>query len=134
MGVKDKTKIKEKKVKTEHSKQIVKKPTIAVKKVKGDKPEKKKKKDKDKDKPRKEIVQSPRKLKEPLATICKSKKLTRYETLRKVWNYIRVKKLQDPKNKMVIHCDETLKKLTKSKTIEGREVMSYIKPFMEPLT
>merc|ERR1712224_630759 len=88
----------------------------------------------DKEKPKKEIIQSPKKLKEPLATICKSKKLTRYQTLRKVWNYIRVKKLQDPKNKKIIHCDENMRKLTKSKTIESHTVMVYLKPFMEPLS
>merc|ERR1712113_1019732 len=54
---------------------------------------------------RKDPVQYVYKLKEPLSTICKAKKMTRYEVLRKIWTYIRLKKLQDPKDKRMIICD-----------------------------
>ena len=78
-------------------------------------------------------VQSPKKLKEPLATICKARKLTRYEVLKKIWTYIRVKKLQDPKDKTVIICDDNFRKLTKLKQISTKSVVSFLKPHMDPL-
>merc|ERR1712106_1007289 len=96
--------------------------------------DKEKVKDKVKDKKEKRVVvQSPRKLKEPLSIICKAKKLTRHEVIRKIWAYIHAKKLQDPADKAIINCDENLKKLTKLKQISQKNLMSYIKPFMEPI-
>merc|ERR1712130_302235 len=76
------------------------------------------------------VVQSPRKLKEPLSTICKAKKLTRHEVVKKIWAYIHTKKLQDPKDKTLIICDENL---TKAKQVSQKSLMGYIKPFMEPI-
>ena len=123
--IKEKEKVK--KIKTKDG-QIIK--------VKVSKLNKKEKLDKNKDKKEKKkrvVVQSPRKLKEPLSTICKAKKLTRHEVLKKIWAYIHTKKLQDPTDKTIIICDENLKKLTKVKQINQKSLMSYIKPFMEPI-
>merc|ERR1712018_351372 len=80
---------------------------------------------------RKDPVQYVYKLKEPLSTICKAKKMTRYEVLRKILTYIRVKKLQNPKDKRMIICDDTLRKMTKSKEIDAKSVTGFLKPFME---
>merc|ERR1719410_3079183 len=65
------------------------------------------------------------KLLEPLSTICKAKKLTRQEALRKIKAYIKLKKLQDTKDKNVIICDEQLKKMTKCKKIQQSALMSH---------
>ena len=74
-----------------------------------------------------------KKLLEPLSTICKAKKLTRQETLRKVKVYIKLKKLQDTKDKNVIICDDQIKKMTKCKKIPQSALMAHIKPFMIPI-
>jgi len=126
-GEKKKEKVKEKvkKIKTKDGKII---------KIKAGKLAKKDKQDKDKkEKKKRVVVQSPRKLREPLATICKAKKLTRHEVLKKIWAYIHSKKLQDPADKKIIICDENFKKLTKAKQINQSTLMSYIKPYMEPI-
>ena len=123
------------------------KSTIAVKRGRPasvnsnkDKKEKKKEKVKVKDqgktgktKEKKVINYTPKKLLEPLSTICKVKKGTRYEVLRKVWTYIRLKKLQDPSDRTTIICDENLKKLTKCKKFNQNALMGYLKPFMKPV-
>merc|ERR1712080_409231 len=83
---------------------------------------------------KKDAVQYVYKLKEPLSTICKAKKMTRYEVLRKIWTYIRLKKLQDPKDKRMIICDEVLRKMTKQKEIDAKLVSGLLKPFMEKTT
>ena len=75
----------------------------------------------------------PKKLLEPLSTICKAKKLTRQETIRKIWVYIKLKKLQDPSDKNIIICDDNMKKITKCKKIQQSKLMAYVKPFMVPL-
>lgn len=75
----------------------------------------------------------PKKLLEPLSTICKAKKLTRPETIRRLWAYIKLKKLQDPGDKTTIICDEHMKKMTKKKKIKQNTLLSYIKPFMIPM-
>ena len=74
-----------------------------------------------------------KKLLEPLSTICKAKKLTRQETLKKIKAYIKLKKLQDTKDKNVIICDDQLRKITKSKKIQLAALMGHIKPFMIPI-
>ena len=88
---------------------------------------------KGKTKEKKVINYTPKKLVEPLSTICKVKKGTRYEVLRKVWAYIRLKKLQSADDKKIIICDENLKKLTKCKKFSQNALMGYLKPFMKPL-
>jgi len=131
--IKPKEKEKMKKIKTKDGKIIKVKVSKLKKKEKVGK-DKEKVKDKVKDKKEKRVVvQSPRKLKEPLSIICKAKKLTRHEVIRKIWAYIHAKKLQDPADKTIINCDENLKKLTKLKQISQKNLMSYIKPFMEPI-
>merc|ERR1712203_877832 len=98
------------------------------------KEEKAKKGGKEAEKDRKEPLQYVYKLKEPLSIICKAKKMTRYEVLRKIWTYIRVKKLQDPKDKRSIICDDNLRKMTKMKVIDTKAVTGFLKPFMEKTT
>jgi len=132
--VKEKEKLK--KIKTKDGK-IIKIKASKLKKKEKEGKDKEKTKDKTKDKKEKKekrvVIQSPRKLKEPLSTICKAKKLTRHEVVKKIWAYIHAKKLQDPTDKTVINCDENLKKLTKVKQIQQKSLMGYIKPFMEPI-
>eukprot|EP00092_Neocalanus_flemingeri_P011152 GFUD01012014.1.p1 GENE.GFUD01012014.1~~GFUD01012014.1.p1 ORF type:complete len:1088 (-),score=342.73 GFUD01012014.1:789-4052(-) len=114
-----------KKIKTKDGKVLKVKASKLTKKVKQDKDKKEKKK--------RVVVQSPQKIKEPLSIICKAKRLTRHEVLKKIWAYIHAKKLQDPTDKTIIICDENFKKLTKCKQISQSSLMSYIKPFMEPI-
>merc|ERR1719219_1703673 len=83
--------------------------------------------EKKKSKEKKEPLQYVYKLKEPLSIICKAKKMTRYEVLRKIWTYIRVKKLQDPKDKRSIICDDNLRKMTKMKEIDAKAVTGCLR-------
>ena len=128
-----KKKVKDGDAKDEKKKSKEKKETGDVK-SKLKKEEKAKKGGKEAEKDRKEAVQYVYKLKEPLSIICKAKKMTRYEVLRKIWTYIRVKKLQDPKDKRSIICDDNLRKMTKMKVIDTKAVTGFLKPFMEKTT
>jgi len=57
----------------------------------------------------------PRKLSADLAALLGEKELTRPEVIKKLWDYIKANKLQDPKNKRLIQPDEKLAKIFKSK-------------------
>lgn len=46
---------------------------------------------------------------ETLARIVGSAPLSRSEVTKKLWDYIKARKLQDPKNKRMINADEALK-------------------------
>merc|ERR1711902_57126 len=116
MGEKKDTKDEDKKKEKE------KKQKIKEKEGKDKEKTKDKTKDKKEKKEKRVVIQSPRKLKEPLSTICKAKKLTRHEVVKKIWAYIHAKKLQDPTDKTVINCDENLKKLTKVKQIQQKSL------------
>ena len=105
---------------------------LKVEKKKSEMSQKKKTKEKEtNDKPNGHQI--PKKLLEPLSTICKAKKLTRREAVRKMWVYIKLKKLQDPSDKSVIICDDNMKKLTKCKKINQNDLMKHLKSFMIPL-
>jgi len=82
---------------------------------------------------RKKIGLTPKRLKEPLASICKAKKMSRKEALRKVWAYIHAKKLLDPQDKSRILCDDKLKKLTRSKAIGSKALLGFVLECMVPL-
>ena len=80
---------------------------------------------------KKECSQPVRNLREPLSTICKAKKLPWNEVLRRIWTYIRVKKLQNPKDKSSIMCDDKLQKLTNTKKISMATLPGYLRPFIQ---
>ena len=80
---------------------------------------------------KKECSQPVRKLREPLSTICKAKKLPWNEVLRRIWTYIRVKKLQNPKDKSSIMCDDKLRELTNTKEISMATLPGYLRPFIQ---
>jgi chromatin remodeling complex protein RSC6 len=82
---------------------------------------------------RREIAVTPKRLLEPLASICKAKRLTRKAALKAVWAYIKAKKLLDPKDKTRIICDERLRKLTKTKVIASKALCGLLKGFMVPI-
>lgn len=130
---KEKEKIKVKKIKTKDGKVVKVKVNNKGSKQQGVKKEKLDKNKEGKEKTKRTVSQLPQKLKEPLATICKAKKLTRHEVLKKIWAYIRTKKLQDPNNKKIINCDDNLRKMTKVKQIQQASLMGYLKPFMDKM-
>jgi len=108
-------------------------PPKNIEKEKGKKTRDKGTDQKKKEKKKAVDTQSPWMLKDPLTKICKAKKLTRHEVQRRIWAYIRIKKLQDPSKKTTIICDINLQKLTRSKIICQDALMRYLKPFMEPI-
>ena len=55
------------------------------------------------------------KLSPELAAVLREKELTRPETIKKLWDYIKSHKLQDPKNKRLIKPDAKLAKVFNSK-------------------
>ncbi len=59
----------------------------------------------------------PLKPSEALATIVGSKPLPRTQVVKKLWQYIKKNKLQDPKNKRNIKADANLKPVFKGKNI-----------------
>lgn len=52
-----------------------------------------------------------------LGVIVGNKPLPRTQVMKKVWHYIKKKKLQDPKNRRNIRADENLKKVFKGKKV-----------------
>ena len=76
---------------------------------------------------------TPKRLLEPLASICKAKRLSRKAALKQVWAYIRAKKLVDPKDKSRILCDERLRRMTKSKVVATKALCGTLKDFMVPI-
>ncbi|XQP56026.1 MAG: SWIB/MDM2 domain-containing protein [Mycoplasmoidaceae bacterium] len=50
-----------------------------------------------------------------LETVIGKGKVTRPQAVKKVWAYIKAKKLQDKKNKRMINCDEKLAKVCAGK-------------------
>jgi len=65
-----------------------------------------------------------------LAAICKAKKLSRVEALKRVWGYIHSNKLLDPQDKSRIICDDKMKKLTKCKAIVSKALLGHVKNAM----
>ena len=82
---------------------------------------------------KREICVTPKRLLEPLASICKAKRLSRKAALKKVWCYIKAKKLIDPNDKSRIVCDERLRKMTKSKAVTSKALCGFLKDFMVPI-
>jgi chromatin remodeling complex protein RSC6 len=82
---------------------------------------------------KREICVTPKRLLEPLASICKAKRLSRKAALKQVWAYIKAKKLLDPNDKSRILCDEKLRKMTKSKAISTKALCGFLKDFMVPI-
>lgn len=79
----------------------------AVKKVAKKKVEKKKVKAKAKRKPNPEFMK-PMKISDALSKIVGSKPLPRTEVIKKLWQYIKKNRLQDPINKRNINADSNL--------------------------
>lgn len=73
------------------------------------------------------------KLSPALAAVCHAKKLTRQEVVKAVWKYVKAQKLQDPKQKTVIRCDDKLKAVTKKKKIVQTELFGHIKKHLSDL-
>ena len=61
-----------------------------------------------------------------LAEITGAKKLTRPQVVKKIWAYIKAKKLQDPKNKRMILPDEKLAKVIGKKPIDMMKLASLL--------
>ena len=79
---------------------------------------------------KKVVVFKPKKLSPELAAICGRKKLSRQETLKRIWRYVKLRKLQDPAIKTKINCDEKLKAVTKKKKIDQTEMLALLKLHM----
>ncbi|MEI6242014.1 MAG: type I DNA topoisomerase [Chlamydiota bacterium] len=89
--------------------------TAYVKKEKGSRFKKEVKGKKPKTTKTKEASSRLLKLSEELSDIVGAKELSRADVLKKIWDYIKVKNLQDPKNKRRIIPDEKLEKIFMSK-------------------
>jgi len=61
----------------------------------------------------------PVKLSSDLADIVGAEELPRGEVVKKMWEYIKENKLQDPKNKSFVKCDEKLSKIIPTKKFRG---------------
>ena len=79
---------------------------------------------------KKVIVFRPKKLSPELAAICGKRKLSRQETLKRIWRYVKLRKLQDPAIKTKINCDEKLKAVTNKEEIDQREMLALLKLHM----
>jgi len=113
------------------NKKWIKKERASPKTAKKKEPEKQKQKTPTK--PKVAEMQKPLILNPTLAIICEAKKLTKQEVGKKVWTYIKKHNLRDPKNKLMIRCDQNLKKLTKRKTIPSSSLMAHIKQSFIPV-
>ncbi|PNS17705.1 Upstream activation factor subunit spp27 [Sphaceloma murrayae] len=68
----------------------------------------------DEPKERKGGFHKPMNLSQPLAELLGETQLSRPQTVKKIWEYVRARDLQDPADKRQIRCDEPLRKVFKS--------------------
>lgn len=73
---------------------------------------------------------APVKLSEHLADIVGGDEMPRHEVVKRMWAYIKENKLQDPKNKQFIKCDEKLSKVIPTKKFRGFGMVKYLKDHM----
>merc|ERR1719500_2180616 len=73
---------------------------------------------------------APVKLSEDLADIVGGDEMPRHEVVKRMWAYIKENKLQDPKNKQFIKCDEKLSKVIPTKKFRGFGMVKYLKDHM----
>merc|ERR1712192_284628 len=73
---------------------------------------------------------APVKLSEELADIVGGDEMPRHEVVKRMWAYIKENKLQDPKNKQMIRCDEKLSKIVPTKKFRGFGMTKYLKEHM----
>ena len=52
------------------------------------------------------------------------------QVVKRMWAYIKENKLQDPKNKQMIKCDEKLSKIVPTKKFRGFGMTKYLKEHM----
>lgn len=57
-------------------------------------------------------------------------KLYNVQVVKRMWAYIKENKLQDPKNKQMIKCDEKLSKIVPTKKFRGFGMTKYLKEHM----
>lgn len=67
-----------------------------------------------------------KKLSPALAALLGKKKLARREAVRDIWIYIKKHKLQDPKQRTIIVCDDKLKAVTKKKKVTCSEILTCL--------
>lgn len=70
-------------------------------------------------------------LSEDLASLLGHDELSRPETMRAVWAYAKRNKLQNPKNKRQIRCDEKMKKVFGQKTLELGDIAALLSPHFD---
>merc|ERR1712080_3200 len=70
---------------------------------------------------------APVKLSEELSDIVGGDEMPRHEVVKRMWAYIKENKLQDPKNKQFIKCDDKLSKVIPSKKFRGFGMAKYLK-------
>lgn len=68
----------------------------------------------------------PMKLSEDLAAVIGKGPMPRTEVTKKLWAYIKSKKLQDPKNKRNINPDEKLSRVLGKKTVNMFEMVKLV--------
>jgi len=73
---------------------------------------------------------APVKLSEELADIVGGDEMPRHEVVKRMWAYIKDNKLQDPKNKQMIKCDEKLSKVIPTKKFRGFGMTKFLKDHM----
>jgi len=73
---------------------------------------------------------APVKLSSELADIVGGDEMPRHEVVKRMWQYIKDNKLQDPKNKQFIKCDEKLSKVVPTKKFRGFGMAKYLKDHM----
>jgi len=71
------------------------------------------------------------KLSDELADIVGGNEMPRHEVVKRMWAYIKDNKLQDPKNKQFIKCDEKLSKIIPTKKFKGFGMTKYLKDHMD---
>jgi len=73
---------------------------------------------------------APVKLSDELADVVGGNEMPRHEVVKRMWTYIKDNKLQDPKNKQMILCDEKLSKVIPTKKFRGFGMAKFLKDHM----
>jgi len=73
---------------------------------------------------------APLKLSEELADVVGGNEMPRHEVVKRMWAYIKENKLQDPKNKQFVKCDDKLSKVFPTKKFRGFGMTKFLKDHM----
>lgn len=71
-------------------------------------------------------------LSEPLSQLVGESQLSRPQTVKKIWEYVKARDLQDPEDRRQIRCDDTMRAVFKSDKISMFTMNKHLSSHLHP--